>query len=196
MPATGLICGECLRQTPPPAVERCVAATDYRYPWDGLIARFKFRGEPGWAETLAAPMWQAALRQGLCVPGALWIPVPVRPQRLSERGFNQAWELCRCLRKRSGLPAIADALVRLGDAPDQHRLPHARRLSNLEGAFAAHPDRFGLLRGTHVVLVDDVRTTGATLEHAATALRQAGCASVRALVFARTPSDTDQWSAP
>lgn len=195
MPGADGLCGECMRQTALPAVERCAAAVDYRYPWDHLIARFKFRGESGWADTLAGPMWLAARQQALCGAGTLWVPVPVRPQRLAERGYNQAWELCRALHRRSGLPAVPDALVRLGEAPDQHRLSNAQRLINLQAAFAAHPARVGRLHGAHVVLVDDVRTTGATLEHAATALRQAGCTTVHALVFARTPSDTDQSNA-
>lgn len=175
---------------------RCVAAVDYQYPWDRLIARFKFQGEAGWADTLAEPMWRAAQAQGMGHADVLWVPVPVGPERLAERGYNQAWELCRALRRQSGLPALSDALVRLGHATDQHRLGHAQRLVNLRGAFAAHPARAGHLRTTRVVLVDDVRTTGATLEHAALALRQAGCAQVDALVFARTPSDADQRNAP
>jgi ComF family protein len=173
-------------------VERCVAAVDYRYPWDGLIARFKFRNEPGWADTLAEPMWREARSQALLTPRALWVPIPVSPARLAERGYNQAWELCRALRRRSGCCGLPDALVRIADAPDQHRLLPAQRLSNLRGAFAAHPAHVARLRESQVVLVDDVRTTGATLENAALALRLAGCARVVALVFARTPHDSDQ----
>jgi ComF family protein len=188
----GDTCGECLCQTSPLAVERCVAAVDYRYPWDGLIARFKFRNEPGWAATLAEPMWRQARAQALTTPQSLWVPVPVSPARLAERGYKQAWELCRALQRRSGLCALADALVRIADAPDQHRLPPAQRLSNLRGAFAVHPAHMARLHNAHVVLVDDVRTTGATLENAALAMRQAGCAGVRALVFARTPHHSDR----
>lgn len=169
-----------------------MAAVDYRYPWDGLIARFKFRNEPGWASTLAEPMWRQAQALALLTPDSLWVPIPVSPGRLAERGYNQAWELCRALRRRSGLPALAEALVRVAEAPDQHRLAPAQRLSNLRGAFAAHPAHVARLRNTQIVLVDDVRTTGATLENAALALRQAGCARVHALVFARTPNDSDQ----
>ncbi len=192
MPGGGDTCGECLCRNSLPAVEHCVAAVDYRYPWDGLIARFKFRNEPGWASTLAEPMWRQAQALALLTPDSLWVPIPVSPGRLAERGYNQAWELCRALRRRSGLPALAEALVRVAEAPDQHRLAPAQRLSNLRGAFAAHPAHVARLRNTQIVLVDDVRTTGATLENAALALRQAGCARVHALVFARTPNDSDQ----
>lgn len=192
MPGGGGTCGECLGRVSPPAVGRCVAAVDYQFPWDGLIARFKFRDEPGWSRTLADAMWLQAQAHGLLSADSLWVPIPVSPRRLAERGYNQAWELCRTLRRRSGLPALADALVRTVDAPDQHRLPPAARLTNQQGAFAAHPAHAARLRNARVILVDDVRTTGATLEHAALALLQAGCAGVDALVFARTPADSDQ----
>jgi ComF family protein len=193
MPCAG-VCGSCLTETRHTAVTRCVAAVDYRYPWDSLIARFKFRHEPGWAQLLAELMWTQARNSDLTSPQTLWVPVPVVRRRLIERGYNQAWELCRALQQRSGLPAMASALVRLGDAPDQHDLPHAQRLNNLKGAFAAHPDQVSHLHQAHVVLIDDVRTTGATLEHAALALRQAGCARVDALVFARTALGREETS--
>lgn len=191
MPDEDRPCGECLHRFPVAAVGRCVAAVDYRFPWDGLIARFKFRHEPGWARSLARPMWLQAQAQRLTSANTLWVPIPVGPRRLAERGYNQAWELCKALRKESALPALAHALVRLGQAPDQHGLPMVQRLNNQRGAFAAHPLHTDRLKDAHVVLVDDVRTTGATLENAALALRQAGCAAVDALVFARTPSAAD-----
>ena len=73
------------------------------------------------------------------------------------------------------------------DTPDQHSLPRAQRLQNLRGAFAAHPQHRPNLAGAHVLLVDDVSTTGATLEAAAQALLDGGAARVHALVLARTP---------
>lgn len=83
--------------------------------------------------------------------------------------------------------ASADALVRLVDTADQHSLSREQRLLNLRGVFAPHPERVAHLRAAHVLLVDDVTTTGATLQAAAQALLQAGAARVCALVFARTP---------
>lgn len=180
------VCGDCLVQ-PPEAVQRCVAAVEYRFPWDGLIARLKFRGEPGWAKPLADLMWHSAQRHQLLTPDATLVPVPVAPERLAQRGYNQAWELCKAVGRLSGLPALPEALVRLNDAPDQHRLPLSLRLLNLRGAYAAHPLQVARLRGSTVVLVDDVRTTGSTLHHAAVALHQAGVLQVHALVLARTP---------
>ena len=69
------------------------------------------------------------------------VPIPLKPERLVSRGYNQAWELVKALRARVSAPpkGLADALVRLGEAPDQHRLPREQRLRNLRGAFAAAP---------------------------------------------------------
>lgn len=83
---------------------------------------------------------------------------------------------------------MAEALVRVVEVPDQHRLAPAQRLRNLSGAFAVHPDQVPALAGAQVVLVDDVRTTGATLNSAAQALRQVGVTDIQALVLARTPN--------
>lgn len=184
------VCGECVLN--PAAVGHCMAAVDYRYPWDTLIARFKFRSQPGWAPEMAGWMADCLRREGDVAADALLIPIPVSPRRLEERGYNQAWELCRALRRRTGLQALPDALIRLGDAPDQHRLPPAQRLTNLLGVFAVNPLRAERLSGKNVLLVDDVRTTGATLDQAARALRQVGCATVDALVLARALADADQ----
>lgn len=170
-------------------MQRCLTAVDYVFPWDRLIGRFKFRNEPGWAGPLGDLMVQSAVRQNFLEPDMWLVPVPVTPARLAERGYNQAWELCRAIGRQTGLQTMAEALVRLGDTPDQHRLTRAQRLVNLRGAFVAHPLLVSRLSGKRVVLVDDVRTTGATLHHAGLALRKAGAAEVRALVLARTPHE-------
>ncbi len=187
------LCGACQTRKAPAALHRCVAAVDYSYPWDTLIARFKFRNEPGWAGPLAALMWRAYQAQPPSGPYDLVVPVPLTPSRLGSRGYNQAWELVKALRRQAATtatpmpPALADALLRIGEAPDQHSLPREQRLHNLRGAFAAHPLHRQRLAQAHVLLVDDVTTTGATLQTAAQALLQAGAQRVDALVLARTP---------
>ncbi len=184
------VCGDCLTRTQTAPLERCLAAVDYAYPWDDLIARFKFRDEPGLAATLADRML-AAPGASEAIKGSNWlVPIPLNPQRLSSRGYNQAWELVKALRSRLIHPplGIADALVRLGTAPDQHSLPRDERLGNLRGAFAVAPWHLDALSGASVLLVDDVSTTGATLQNAALALKQGGVARVQGLVIARTLS--------
>ena len=107
------------------------------------------------------------------------VPVPLHPSRRRERGFNQARDLARHL----GLPVV-EALARVRSTAPQAQLSAAERRQNLEGAFMTtrHARR---LIGATVVLVDDVSTTGATLEGCAQALRSAGVADVRALTAAR-----------
>lgn len=178
----------------PSTLALCLAAVDYAYPWDTLIARFKFRGEPALAQPMAALMLRQAAMKTLLNQGHWVVPIPVTPSRLAERGYNQAWELAKALLQQSesgattahGLPK---ALVRLGQAPDQHDLPAEERVKNLTGAFACDPKIAAQLQGKHIVLVDDVCTTGATLRAAAKALRQVGASQVSAAVFARTAAD-------
>ena len=182
-------CGACLARPAQAPLQACVAAVDYAYPWDGLIARFKFRGEPGWAGPFAHQMLRTPRATEWLAQCGLVVPVPLTAARLAERGYNQAWELVKALQRRGnpGAPAMADALVRLVETPDQHSLTREQRLRNLQGVFAPHPLRVAQLQGMHVLLVDDVSTTGATLQAAAQALLQAGATRVSALVFARTP---------
>ncbi len=192
VPAEAPLCGACLTRPVPATLHACAAAVDYAYPWDGLIARFTFRQAPGWAGPFARRMLLAPQAARLLMQGDLLAPVPLTPARLAERGYNQAWELVKALRRASAparpVPALADALVRLAETPDQHSLPREQRLRNLQGVFATHPLHAARLKALHVLLVDDVTTTGATLHAAAQALLQAGAARVSALVFARTPA--------
>ncbi len=109
--------------------------------------------------------------------------MPLSVQRLRERGFNQALEIARRL-----APAKTDAhtLLRIRDTAPQRSLDRAGRLLNVRGAFAVEPSRAARVVGRHVLLVDDVMTSGASLHAAAAALRQAGAVRVSALVLART----------
>lgn len=174
-------CGHCVREPPP--LDACHAAVTYAYPWSALITQFKFHGEPGWASTLGTLM-----RGTPCVQPALEaaehvVPMPLAPERLRQRGFNQALLLARCLAPAKTRPEL---LVRTRHTPAQSALDRDARRANVKGAFAAEPLRAAELRGAHVVLIDDVMTSGATVFSAAVALRQAGAASVTAVVLART----------
>lgn len=189
----GTVCGHCQNRTTPALVRSCVAAVDYTYPWDSLVARFKFRNEPGWAGPMAALLLQNPQTEALWQTCDVVAPVPLTTERLASRGYNQAWELVKALRR--AMPAEtardktrADALMRLGEVPDQHSLTREQRLRNLQGVFVAHPFRSAEIANAQVLLVDDVSTTGATLHSAAHALLQAGAQAVHALVFARTPA--------
>ena len=181
--ASGLRCGACLRDPPP--FSHCVALAGYGFPWDRLIARFKFQDQPELAALLADLLDQAVARASLPAVDAV-LPVPLSPARLAERGYNQAWELARRLAARRGLPAEADLLRRLRDTPHQVGLTRAQRERNLRDAMWVDPAAAASISGRHLALVDDVLTTGATAIAATQALRAAGAASVQVWVLART----------
>jgi ComF family protein len=174
-----------------------VCAEDYAFPWDRLIADFKFHGQPELAQPLAARLGavvgarlDAAAQHGAPANHArpaLVLPVPLSAQRLRERGYNQAWELARRLGATLGLRADAHLLQRPVDTPHQATLPRAERARNLQGAFMVDPRRRQQLAGQRLALVDDVMTTGATLRQATLELLRAGAAEVQVWAFARTP---------
>lgn len=177
-------CGECLRDTPP--FEHTVCAADYSFPWDGLIAAFKFHGRAELAATLAQRLLTAVRASANPLPQVV-VPVPLAPARLAERGYNQAWELARRLAPVLGAAAKSGLLWRPADSAHQAGLDRAERRHNLRDAFMVDPRRRAELRGARVALVDDVMTTGATAREAASALLRGGAAAVDVWVVARTP---------
>ena len=189
VPGGVAVCGRCL--TAPPAFDRTLAALHYAYPWDALLLRFKFGAGLDLAHVLARLLADRVQASGDALP-AFVLPVPLGPQRLRERGYNQAWELARRVADAAGCRAEARLLLRLRDAPHQLALPADRRAANVRGAFAVEPLRRAELQGRTIALVDDVMTTGATADEAAKVLRAAGAASVDVWVLARTPAPADR----
>ena len=177
-------CSACLRH--PPGLDACHAAVDYGYPWSGALAEFKFHGDPGWAGALATLLCSTPWVEPALEAADLVLPIPLAPRRLRERGFNQSLLLARALAAHK---ADAGLLLRVRDTEAQSGLARAARLRNLRTAFAVEPMHAARLAGRRVMLVDDVMTTGATLQAAAAVLRQAGAARVEAVVLARTPID-------
>lgn len=178
----GLRCGACLAHPLP--FERCRCAVDYGAPWDGLIVAFKYHGQIDLAQALAE-----RLLDGLDTEARAWpdlvLPVPLAPERLAERGYNQAWELARRVASRLHRPASAWLLQRpLARAP-QAGLGRAARRRNLQGAFAVRQP--AQVAGRRIALVDDVLTTGATAAEATATLQAAGAAAVQVWALARTP---------
>lgn len=174
-------CGTCRLQ--PPAFDDCLAAVDYAYPWIDALAQFKFQGDPAWAGALSMLMRSAPWVERALEDADRVLPVPLSVERLRTRGFNQAALLARRL-----APGKADdqTLIRLRTTDQQSGLTRAQRLRNLRGAFAVEPARAAALQGCSLVLIDDVMTTGATLQAAALALREGGAARITAVVLART----------
>jgi competence protein ComFC len=117
------------------------------------------------------------------VPGEVLVGVPLYPRRLRERGYNQSSLLARELSRRIGWPVVEDCLVRVKQAQPQVRAVDVEeRRRNVAGAFACRDEKLG---GKQIVLVDDVCTSGATLESCAAALKNKGATSVWGLTLAR-----------
>jgi ComF family protein len=171
------ICGRCLSEDP--HYDATAAALAYAYPLDAAVQAFKYRNALGLTRSFIALMDEAI---GQPPRVDLVIPTPLSQQHLAERGYNQAHELARGIAQRRRLPLEAQALERRLQGPAQAQLPWKERAKNIRGAFAA-TRRFD---GLHVAVVDDVMTTGATLNEIAKTLKKAGAARVTNWALART----------
>ncbi len=180
-------CGACLADPPP--FDACRVACDYAFPWDRLIADFKFNSQVELAGPLARLMLRSLHASAGERPHCV-LPVPLAAGRLAERGYNQAWELARRVAAGLRCPAIADVLQRPLEGEHQAQLTLAQRRTRPRGAFMVTPTRRDGVQGKRVAVVDDVMTSGATLRDAAAALRRAGAVHVEAWVLARTPAPT------
>jgi ComF family protein len=170
----GDTCGHCLKDAP--AFDRTHAPFAYAFPVDALIQRLKY------AETLViAPLLGSLLAERVEHAPDAWLPMPLHARRLKERGFNQAVEIARELSRRSGIAMQPGWATRQRDTPPQAGLRREARRKNLRGAFACRPE----VRGLHIGIVDDVMTTGSTLNALAETLKQAGATEVSCLVVAR-----------
>jgi ComF family protein len=175
-------CGACLAD--PPAFDRARAALAYGGPTRQVVLALKH----GRRLHLARLMAQAMRRAGGAIPDdAVIVPVPAHRWRLWRRGFNQAALLARQLALQGRHHLAVDALERIKPTPMTKGLSRRQRQKNVAGAFrVARPDA---VHGRHVVLVDDVMTTGATVSACAVKLKRAGARHVEVLTFARTLRD-------
>ncbi len=179
----GRHCGLCLAR--PPAFDATIAAGDYAAPLDQLLLQLKFAARLQLAPWCAAQLRDQVLRQtaiGARLPDVI-APVPLGRARLAERGFNQALEVARPLSRMLGVPLAPRLLTRVRETAPQSAVAAAARLANVRAAFAASDAAAGL----HVAVVDDVMTSGRTLDALAAALKGAGAVRVTNYVVARTP---------
>ncbi len=175
------LCGECTRREP--AYGRARAVLRYDDASRALVLGFK-HGD----RTYAAPAfgrWLARAGAELLAEAELIVPVPLHWSRLLARRYNQAALLSHALGRAAGIEVAPDLLVRRRRTPSQGRLSGAARARNVRGAFAVRARSSQGLAGRHVLLVDDVLTTGATVEACARTLRRAGAAEVDVLTLAR-----------
>lgn len=176
-----MVCGACLRHTPP--FERARAVLRYDDASRRLILGFKHADRTEAAATFAA--WMARSAGALVGDCALVAPVPLHWRRLFTRRYNQAALLSEALARQCGLPGCPDLLIRRRATPSQGRLSAEGRRRNVAGAFALRAGLEDQIRGRRLLLVDDVMTTGATVAACASAALAAGATAVDVVVLAR-----------
>lgn len=182
LPHVDGICMDCEAHSP--EFDRALAALNYALPWSRLLARLKFQDAchlaPWLAERLAET-WRARPQAASVI-----LPMPISRARLRERGYNQSGLVAQALGRQLGLPVAHGVLQRARHTARLMQLDPAQRQAEIAGAFSINPTTRKLVIGRHVAVVDDVMTTGATLNEAALMLREAGARSVSAWVVART----------
>jgi ComF family protein len=171
------ICGQCL--THPPRFAKVSVALSYDFPMDALIRRLKYAADLSLIDPLAGLLSERVEAEAR--PDCI-VPMPLSAPRMRERGFNQSLEIARTLATRLHVPLAAAACRRIRHTPPQAALPLDQRRANIRGAFVCDAE----LEGARVVIVDDVMTSGATLNELTRVLLRAGAAEVRGWVVART----------
>jgi ComF family protein len=218
----GLVCGRCWVRIAPlaaPQCDRCghptrgsaracrwcelllpgvsaarSACWTHRGTGAAIVHALKYGGWHATADGMAermARLWWPARASGAAGTLAL-LPVPLAPSRLRERGYNQSERLARGLADRWRAPVWCDVLERARSTETQTRLTPEERLANVSGAFRARESARETLRNAHVVLVDDVVTTAATLNACAAALLAGGARTLSYVTFGRAPAPGDR----
>jgi len=186
-------CRWCLRL--PPTVRAVRSAVRLDAGSGGAIVHaLKYGGWTGVAEGMGERMARLPFPADVVAERIALIPVPLAGTRERERGFNQSHLLAEAVGRAWRLPVWTDVLVRWRTTITQTRLTPSERASNVSGAFSADPRVGSRIRGTHLVLVDDVITTAATLNAAASALTDRGVRLLSYLTFGRAPDAGDRSS--
>jgi len=169
------------------AIDHIISALSYEYPVDRLITQAKFQARPDSAnalgELLGEHLMENPVGRSIDLPELL-LPVPLHRIRLARRGFNQALEIAGPVAAALGIPLATDACRRIRDTVEQSTLTGRARYRNMADAFRATRD----LSGRRVAVVDDVITTGSTVDAMAAVLRSAGAAEIQVWSVARTMS--------
>ncbi len=175
--AESLVCGKCLAN--PPAFDRTIASLSYAFPVDALVHSLKYQRNLSIAPVLADLL--VTRIDGIALPDFI-VPMPLHSARVRERGFNQTLEIARRVAKVTGIALLPAACRRIKNTPSQTGLPWKEREQNIKGAFMCEAD----LAGKRIAILDDVMTTGATLNELAKILRKSGATHVDGWVVART----------
>jgi ComF family protein len=159
----------------------------------GIVHALKYQGWHRVAAEMAARMGRLGWPRDVVDERSALVPVPLSVKRKRERGFNQSERLAASLGAHWSLPVLDDVLVRARHTETQTRLTPGERLRNVSGAFRPAVSARKRLEGTHVIVVDDVVTTAATLNACAAALCDGGARIVSFVTFGRAPALGDRW---
>ncbi len=181
----GAICASCIAKPPP--YDRALSVLRYDEHSRPLITRFKYydqtQGERRFVDWMTQKI--APIRDDI----DLITPVPLHPRRLIHRTYFHSALLARGIANNSCIFLIPDLLVRTKHTPPQASLSKNERRRSVRSAFALHPRYTDVIRNKHVLLVDDVMTTGATIHACTRALKRAGASKVFVITLARTVID-------
>ncbi len=180
-PGPGLLSMQAIAD--PPAYQRARAAVRYDDVARTLVHALKYQDRTDLAPAMGR--WMARAGQELLSQADALVPVPLHWRRGWSRRYNQSGALARAIERQSGVPVAGGALRRVRPTQQQIGLSRSEREANVQGAFKVTAARKADIQGRHVVLIDDVLTSGATLEACARALLRAKAAQVDVLVFAR-----------
>jgi ComF family protein len=176
----GNVCGSCLNS--PPDFDVTKAVFLYAYPIDAMMLRYKYGNNLNFGDTFGEFLAEKVNAEDCLKNIDLIIPMPMHPQRLKERGFNQALEIAKVLTKNCKEKLDYKSTIRQTLTPPQASLPLKERVKNIKGAFKVNAN----LAGKRIAIIDDVMTTGASLNELAKTLKKAGAAHVECWVVART----------
>lgn len=180
--SAGAVCGRC--QKKPPYYDEAFSVFSYEQPVVWLIQQFKFNEKLVHARLLGELLAESECIERITVDGDVCIlPVPLFKKRLRQRGFNQSIELARALSKKTGWPIESKRVVRERETTAQTGLDAKARRKNIRGAFEV----LEALPQKHVVIIDDVVTTGSTVNELSWVLKKSGVLKCTVLSLARAP---------
>ena len=178
--SSGMVCGRCLNS--PPDFDATKAVFLYAYPIDAMMQRYKYGNNLNLGETFGEFLAEKMNIEDGLKNIDLIIPMPLHAIRLKERGFNQALEIAKLVCKNHKDKLDYKSIERQTLTPPQASLPLKERVKNIKGAFKVNAD----LAGKRIAIIDDVMTTGASLNELAITLKKAGAVHVECWVIART----------